>query len=252
MAARQAGQGLRRPRRLEPEHRADPRERRTRIIPPVALSPEVTSGLVETSARRGTSVHAAVCAATLHAAALDLGRPGCVRLACHSSINIRRMLRPRVGRNELGMYASSITTYHDVCPDSDLWTHADRAAAGLLEGIARGDQFAGAPFARWIRRLYGLKDRNSMKYGLVMERGNPTSLVVSTTTPVSPDQSVGPFTVDGLGAGLAMSWYGLVGVNAGLKGDSLSVGFVHVEPAISSARAARFADAVIQGLDEMA
>lgn len=251
MAARGAGQALLRPRRLRPDKRVDPRERRSRIILPVRLSPEATAALLKQCDRRGATLHSAVCAATLRAAAREIGGSR-VRLACQTPLDIRKMLRPRVRRDEVGNFASAIATFHDVLEGGDPWRTAEEVVAGLRDGFFRGEHFAGEPFARLIGRAYGQAERSSMKYGRVMERGNPTSLVVSTVAPMEPGLSVGPFELEGLAAGLAMSWYGLFGVSAGVAGGRLSVGFVHLEPAIRRPRAERLAQDVIDGLNAMA
>jgi|688.fasta_scaffold00506_23 NRPS condensation-like uncharacterized protein len=130
------------PKKIPPDQDVPPKEVQTRVIHR-RLSPQITQLMVERSRKERTSVHGLICAIILKAIARKLQSKNheSVNLGCFSAVNLRNLLTPNIGE-EIGLYSSGISTFHQVCIDTPVWDLAREVKTNLSRLLEKGEAFA--------------------------------------------------------------------------------------------------------------
>ena len=143
LAARARG-----PRKLRFDAEAPPAGRRTRFVD-YTLDPAQTAALSARCKQEGTTVQGVLCAALLLALSADLGdeegAAGRRPLGCFSAVGMRDRLSEQLG-DEVGLFASQATTFHQVPPDRDLWDLGREVRSRLLHVIETGEPYMTFPW----------------------------------------------------------------------------------------------------------
>ena len=133
------------PKKIPPDKEVPAKEVRTCVIHRT-LSPEITQLMVERSRKESTSVHGLICAMMLKAVAAKIQdnnqkKNESVNLGCFSTVNLRNFLIPKIGE-EIGLYASGISTFHQLCLDTPTWDLAREVKTNLSRLLDKGEAFA--------------------------------------------------------------------------------------------------------------
>ncbi len=101
-----------------------------------------TAALRERARAQGTTVHGAICGATLLATAAQVEPGGTVRWPMASAVDLRPRLEPPLATEQLANVISMVATPTDVAADSELWALARAVRDQLRERLERGDAHA--------------------------------------------------------------------------------------------------------------
>ncbi len=116
------------------------------------LDPQLTQQLVNLCRKEGTTVHSALCAAMLFAAAKKITASNrCdVGVNCLSPIDLRKRLQPIVGNEHLSAVASGLISFHTLRTHTSFWELARDVKQQMEAGIERNDIFCKALMLRKI------------------------------------------------------------------------------------------------------
>ncbi len=108
------------------------------------LNKQIITQLVELCRKEKTTVQGALCAALLFAAARIIrdDNKENLRLSCSSSIDLRKRLKPEVNRENLGILASAITSFHNLNINTSFWDLARDVRQQLEVGLKSEDIFS--------------------------------------------------------------------------------------------------------------
>lgn len=236
---------LRRAMKLPAERRAPPEERHSNLIHR-CLRPVEVRQLMAAARAQGTSVHAALCAALLLAVgdvAKSLGGKRAT-VGCSSAISLRRELDPPVGE-EMGLYISQVTTFHEVVPAPGLWQLARELKADLRRTLRRGEQYLTMPF---IGMFIPFGKRPGRRFVRRFDGGSPAALVVTNIGQLPIPIVYGPFSIESCHFSVSPSVASPNIVTASTLGDALHLNIVYVEPLWSKERATAILDGALRRL----
>lgn len=205
------------------------------------LSPEETETLIKECRHHATTVHGAVCAAVLKAAAAQVSpsddKP--VTLGCMSAVDLRPFLDPPIGE-EIGFFASMVITAHRIGNNS-FWDVAQDVKNAVHQSIKKGEHFV---FISLLDKL--IKNTNPddfMKRALQLY---PAALLMTNVGQLDIPDQYGPIRLEGLHftlANIAASEHFNTAV-ATYK-DKLVMNFSYTEPTMSSTRAHVLVDTAV-------
>jgi NRPS condensation-like uncharacterized protein len=120
------------------------------------LDEELTRQLVTICRKEKTTVQGALCAALLLTAARKIRAENRtdVRVSCRSYVDLRRRLKPSVSQENMGILASSLTSFHTIQTNTSFWELARDVRKQLETGLERGDVFRPVPMYRKIAESY--------------------------------------------------------------------------------------------------
>jgi NRPS condensation-like uncharacterized protein len=102
------------------------------------LSEETTRLLTVRCRQEKTSVQGILCAIMMKAAAQKINRQEVVRLCCLSAINLRYLLTPPI-KDDIGFYASLLSTFHQVGVETSSWNLAREVKTNLSNLLEQGE-----------------------------------------------------------------------------------------------------------------
>lgn len=239
---------VRRARKLPLEQPAPPEKRRNCLVQRT-LTPAQTRALGEQARAAGASIHGALCAALLLATttaayAAELSANTATTIGCFTALNLREQLAPKVD-DDLGLYISQVTTFHQVVPLPPLWQLAREVKAQLADTLDSGEQFLTMPLIglfipwgknpgpRFIRRFDG---------------GSPAAIGVSNLSRPPIASVYGALRIENLSLAAGVSVVGQLMAIVTTWEDQLHLNLVFSEPLVSRARAEQIADAAVQHL----
>ncbi|MBA3923982.1 MAG: hypothetical protein H0X31_20715 [Nostocaceae cyanobacterium] len=108
------------------------------------LNEDLTQQLVKVCKQEKTTVQGALCAALMFAAAKRISddNRSNVRLSCCSYISLRKRLQPKVTEENMGLLASSVTSFHTLGVNTAFWNLAREVKQQLEVGLERNDIFS--------------------------------------------------------------------------------------------------------------
>lgn len=237
---------LRRARKLPLEVAAPPEERRNRLVH-LELSPDETGALAAQARAQGTTVHATLCAALLLAAG-EVAYEGTgsdrITTGCFTAVNLRDQLREPLGE-EMGLYISQVTTFHQIAPPPPLWELARDIKAQLQKTLAHGEQHLTLPM---IGMFIPGGDDPGPQFIRRFDGGSPAALGVTNLARLPIPQRYGPLSLDNYQITVGLSVVGqLLGAVTTFAG-TLNLNLIYVEPLVSEARARAIATATLRRL----
>ncbi|MGV0024442.1 phthiocerol/phthiodiolone dimycocerosyl transferase family protein [Phormidesmis priestleyi] len=103
----------------------------------------LTQKIIDHCKQRKTTVHSALAAAMLLATAEtitpDRDRPICMN--CQSALDLRRRLKNCPDERQLGLFVTSVITYHTIDPKTSLWNLAQQVKSRIQSNIKWGHIF---------------------------------------------------------------------------------------------------------------
>ena len=123
------------------EQTAARRDRRTHCLTR-CVSADITTQLKKRCRQEGTTVHGALCAAMLLAAAniaREADKP--VNVSCATTISLRRLCEPEVQEDYMGCIADGTGHTYTLQSNTDFWDLARESKSRLSESIRNGEMF---------------------------------------------------------------------------------------------------------------
>lgn len=225
--------------------RDSPVEGRRTVIRCHWLEEAHTAALQRRARAEGTTVHGALCAAMMLAAAARLPE-GPLRLQCDASVNMRPLCQPPVEEGEVGMYISSVSWVYRLRRGDDLWGLAREVKRRTAECVERGDPVQHPLLLEWLRFDPAQARRAALEGG-----GRQQALFVSNLgrypwplpPPEAPAAPLELYYATGQHALGASLWLGAVTL-----GGRLCCTFASVSPLLAEETAATAAQDVMERL----
>ncbi|BAZ70577.1 hypothetical protein NIES4106_53720 (plasmid) [Fischerella sp. NIES-4106] len=205
------------------------------------LDPQLTQQLVNLCRKEGTTVHGALCAAMLFAAAkkMTAGNRSDVRVNCISPIDLRKRLQPVVGNEHLSTLVGGVTSFHILRVHTSFWELARDVKQQLEAGIKRNDIFSD-----------GLMFRNIVEFFLSSQSNEVCATVLLTNIGrVNIPKAYDPFILEEIS--FAPAARGLCGVFSAAVAsfeDKMLLNFLFSEPSISRDTMESLVDSVMSCL----
>ncbi|MET8681401.1 condensation domain-containing protein [Streptomyces sp. NPDC004647] len=224
------------PRRLEPTRRVPFKDRTTRLLHR-SLSAEQLADLVAACRREQTTVHGALAAAMVSAAAEDAGGvAGSMMIG--SPINFRDDLVPRVTDREIGTYVATVPTVVDYRPGASLWPMARAISRDLVRRRQRGEQLTAIATMGFVAPKSVAKSGRLLRF---MEEKGPLTLCLSNIGRYDFPRAIGPWQVSSAEFIAGLSVNALYCATVNTSHGRMAWNFTHVEGAVPADRAERMA-----------
>lgn len=221
-----------------------PHERRTGVIP-LTLDAVVTAALVARCRAEGTSVHGALAAAFLQAAAkliLAAGGRRPARIGAVSPVSLRAALDPPAGGDECGLFVSAVTVLPSLTLVTGAFWPLARAVRTELAAALRRDEPA---LAVRLQNLALAGNGDPERLALKAERLFPAAIGISNLGRLGDvTETFGGVTLERLHFSAALN--ALAGAGLGVAvttyAGRLQLNVAHAEPLLPAARARAMAD----------
>jgi hypothetical protein len=239
------GRPLRRAQTMPIEQSVPASERRNRLVHRF-LDGDLLLKLKERARREQTTIHGALCAALLLATSREVfeervGRGTATTVGCFSAVNLRGELVPSVGE-EMGLYISQVTTFHQVVPPPSLWQLARESRQRLTETLASGEQFLTMPLiGLFIPRFGDVAQRFVRNF----DAASPALTGVTNLQKLPIPRDYGALSIEDYQITVGLSVVGQLLLAVTTVGERLNLNLVFVEPLLSRARVERIADGLL-------
>lgn len=214
-----------------------------RTVPPAAMQ-----ALLARARAEGTTVHGALCAAGLLAIAEELGLDRPAWLGCRTPIDLRgHLARPVAGA--FGIFAFGLPTYHRLARTTPFWDVARDVRAKVRRLVERRAMLP--PLAALEAHVARTPPPDG---GAALEAwaDRVTPPLVVSNVGVLPDVVGGDASLEGVAVAATMTVGSGLMVLAATHRGALALSFVHPEPLVGAARAARLADGLVARLADAA
>lgn len=108
------------------------------------LDAQITQQLILRCRQEKTTVHSALCAALIFAAASQIRGGQKKSVSCWSPVDLRRHLKPAISNEHLGQLASAITSFHALCTNTSFWELAREVRQQVEVALKSNDSFCQA------------------------------------------------------------------------------------------------------------
>lgn len=232
---------------------APPQERRERFVFKV-MEKDAALRLSQRAKSENTSLNAAICAAQLIALSGEYPSDKDRGIGHLSLVDLRKRLVPTVPGEAMNVFISTVESYHKVSPETDFWGLARNVQAGLEKELEQGSQFERFPWlARVIKATRRITPNTYEGSVSLLKQGQmtrPHVSVVSNIGKIQAARGFSSFTLLDLFFSMAFSGTALFGSAINSWNGRLSLSFSHADPCISSARAGKIAQRVMDILRE--
>jgi NRPS condensation-like uncharacterized protein len=231
---------VKRPKRLPKDGDAPPAERSTHVVHHM-LSAKETESLITECRRESTTVHGAVCAALLKAAANQMFTPsngGPVTMNCMSAVNLRPFLDPPVGE-EVGFYASMVITGHKIKKNTEFWDLARSVRKAVHGSIDSGEPFV---FVSLLDKLTP-KKANPRDFSRRASEIYPAALMVTNLGLLDAHEDCSPLELENVHFAISNKAVpDIFGAAVVTYQHQLTINFSYVVPVLSHRRAAELVE----------
>ena len=208
------------------------------------FSEEETESFINKCHSESTTVHGAISAAVLKAAAHQLftthGSES-VTIGCMSAVDLRSFLNPSIGE-EIGFYVSMVITTHRIHSDMPFWGLARNVRKAVHQSIESGDHFVFISLLDKLLKTTSPED--FMKRALTLY---PAALLMTNVGRLDIPEQYGPLLLEGLHftlANNAASEHFNTAIATFKK--KLVINFSYTEPTMSPERAHNLTDDAIE------
>ncbi|PHM45540.1 condensation domain-containing protein [Xenorhabdus miraniensis] len=229
------------PGRIIPNRVISPEKRRTQLLRRELNSDQLTL-LIQTSRKHGTTVHGALTAALVLAAALDdQNHP--TQFAVGSPIDFRRELVPAVSHDEVGTYVATVMSVVNV--SQPFWNIARDITTDLAKRKASGHHFNLVNLVADLAPQSLTEARPFMEF---MESEGPINLCSSNIGRYEFPDRIGSWYVTGAQflTGISVNGYFVATINT--SHNTLFWNFTYIDDAVPASRATRLADTCVRVL----
>ncbi len=237
------------PRRLMFEHWPSYEHRRSRILA-YEFGNEFTERLVARAREEHTTVHGALCAASLLAVSRVMTDGSPRTLACTSSVNMRSRLDPPV-QEEQGLFVSVLWSVQTVWKDKPFWGLAQEVSNNLHKKIQEGIHYAVVASSDWIvpflEKILPKGRRGSLLFARIAEATmiNYKGTGVSNGGAMRLDYYLGPFRITSYRGGVTLLNTGYFTALVSTFNGRLYINYVYNEPIITRPRAQLLAETAV-------
>ncbi len=240
-------------RQLPREQDVPPESRRTALVHRT-LQGDLLKKLTAFARQRETTIHAALCAALLLATrdaafAEEVASGRRLTLGCWSAVSLRGELSPPVGE-ELGLYISQVTTFHDLLRRQrnapSLWQLAAEVKEQLSQTLKNGEQYLTLPM---IGMFIPFGKNPGPRFVRRFDGASPAAIGVTNISRLPIPAHFGPFTIDNFHMVVSPSVVTRVLAAITTFGDRLNLNLLYAEPLVSRARATAIADGALAHLE---
>ncbi len=107
------------------------------------LNPDLTQKLLKLCQVENTTVQGALCSAMLIIVANKIrnNKQKKVNISCASYVDLRRRIKPEIAPENMGMWASFLTSFHTLKSEILFWEIARDVTAQINKGLKRKDMF---------------------------------------------------------------------------------------------------------------
>lgn len=239
---------IQRPKKLPKDGDSSSKDLRARNIYRV-LTPEETERFITRCREESTTVHGAICAAVLKAAANQIhspdGKP--ITISCMSMVDLRQFLNPPIGE-EVGFYVSAIITVHRFSTDTEFWDLARSAREAVHQSLEKGEPFVS------LSLLNKLAPKNITPEGLtrIISRMYPSAVMVTNAGRLDIPEQYGPFALEDLHVAVAnTSTPEFFNIALHTYSGKLTMSFFYAEPVVSQTRAAALVEDTMEILQSV-
>lgn len=173
-----------------------PVEDRSLIILNRTFEKEVLAKIAAQAKKQGTTVHGALYAAIVLAAAKDIGNGEPVCVGCASSVNMRHKLNPPA-KDDVNYMVSVVGSPHKVSSQDDLWALARDIKTEADKALARGMDYLLMPYPYQmhaaIARRKAAKGGNVSGY--LEQAHNPPCIVLTNVGKIGVGLEAGAFKI---------------------------------------------------------
>lgn len=239
------GSILQHPKKLPKDGDILSEDRHCRIIH-CMLSPRETEILTARCREKSTTVHGAICAAIVKAAAKQIDGESrgsrSTAISCMSAVNLRQYLNPPVGE-EIGFFISMAVTTHRIGTDTRFWDLAHSVNKEIRKSIESGEPFV---FHLLIDRIApkNITPDNFVRRALKLY---PSAILVTNVGHMDMQKRFGFLILEKLHFTVANKAASeIFNAAATTYRDTLVINFTHTEPALSQERATTLAEDTIK------
>lgn len=224
-----------RPGRVEPDVKLNLDGRRTALVRR-ELSGEQLAEVSRAAHTHGTTVHGALTAALVFAAARDAGKPG-QHFTVGSPIDFRAELEPPVSPDEVGTYVATVPSVVDTA--QPFWAAARAITEDLTARKEEGDHFTLVTMVVGASPNSVAEARPFMEF---MQDNGPINLCSSNIGTYDFPDRIGDWVVSGaqFHTGISVNGYVVAAINS--SHGRMFWNFTHIRDAVPDDRAARMAD----------
>ena len=206
------------------------------------LDEELTQQLVSRCRKEKTTVQGALCAAMLLTVARRIRDENEteVRVSCRSYIDLRRRIKPSISNENLGILASSLTSFHTLQTNTSLWELARDVRQQIEAGLEGGDIFSPVPLSRKI-----------IESLLARSHEAPVTTSVTNVGRANIPSVYGSFTLEEISFIAAQAAFGGI-VSAAVTNfqGKMLLNFMFSEPSISRDTADNLANSMVNCMAE--
>lgn len=240
------GKPLRRAKTLPVEQPVPAEARHNRLVHR-SLSGAALRQLRDRAKAEQTTVHGALCAALLLSTSAEvfsdrIADSQATSIGCFSAVNLRDKLSPSVGE-EMGLYISQVTTFHDVVPPPSLWDLARESRQKLTQTLDSGEQYLTMPLiGLFIPRLGNVAERFVRSF----DAASPALTGVTNLQKLPIPLTYGPLSIVDFQITVGLSVVGQLLLAVTTVGEKMNLNVIFVDPLVSRARAERISDGLLQ------
>ncbi|MDZ8226395.1 MULTISPECIES: condensation domain-containing protein [unclassified Nostoc] len=227
------------------EEEAPPSDRHTCLVTRI-VSQDMTLRLSDRCKQEKTTVHGALCAAMLLAAAKIAFTDLPLSLSCGSNVNLRKYCKPEVSTGHIACFASIVEEIHTLQSNTKFWNLARECKLKISHAISIGN-----PIARILSDDLKNVNRDIILKMSNHQMGQKNTIHISNLGKFNLADKYGELKLKELyfatGQHLIGSsfWLGVVTIH-----EQLFCTFAHVVPLVSTKTAKLLADSVIANIEE--
>lgn len=230
---------LPKPRQLTPGARSNEVGGENRIVHRRLEPAEMERALARCRAL-GLTLNPLLCASVL-AALGEAAGGGAARIGCFSAVSLRGKI-DRAIEAEQGMYASQVTTFHQVGDGRALPALAAEVKRACEQRIA-----AGEPYLTMPRIGMFIPSRGDVVSGFARRVGALAKAACGVTNlgRIDLPSRFGPLTVERMSVAVGVSAVGSLSIAASSYAGALTLNFIYIEPLLERAMVERLADRTV-------
>ncbi len=202
----------------------------------------LTQQIIDQCKQRKTTVHSVLAAAMLLAAAEmitpDRTRPICV--SCQSAIDLRRRLKNCPDERQLGLFVTSVTTYHTINPKTSLWNLAQQIKGRIQSNI------------KWKHIFrFPLTSKFFTEYYLTHPTEANSTVFLTNLGQVRVPRQYGSFELENIHFTVSNVFYtGSLAASVATFAGKISLNFMFSQPSLSRETIEQLADSTLTYLSE--
>ncbi|KAM3094748.1 phthiocerol/phthiodiolone dimycocerosyl transferase family protein [Phormidesmis sp. 146-35] len=202
----------------------------------------LTQKIIDHCQQKKTTVHSALAAAMMLAAAEkitpDRNRPICVN--CQSAIDLRRRLKNCADDRQLGLFVTSVITYHTIAAKTSLWNLAQQVKRNIQSNIKWGHIFR-----------FPLTSKFFTEYYLSHPDEVNSTVFLTNLGQITVPRQYGSFELENIHFTVSNIFYaGSLSASVSTYAGKINLNFMFAQPSLSQETVEQLADSTLTYLSE--